>query len=61
MNLKNIGMLMNSKNIYVVPFGQDDSEKKPRSLVAHMHLIPAAIKEAVEGRQIQPILIPYGK
>ncbi len=60
-NLKNIGMLINSKNIYIVPFGQDDSVKKPRSLVAHMHLIPATIKEAVEGRQIQPILIPYGK
>ena len=36
MNMKNIGLLLNSKNIYFVPFGQDDYIKKPNSLVAHL-------------------------
>ena len=35
MNMKNIGLLLNTKNIYFVPFGQDNPEKKPNSLVAH--------------------------
>ena len=35
MNMKNIGLLLNTKNIYFVPFGQDDAQKKPNSLVAH--------------------------
>lgn len=53
---KNIGMLLNSKNIYFVPFGQDDCIKKPNSLVADMSQINAAACDALEGRQIQPIL-----
>lgn len=60
MNFKNIGMLLNMKNIYFVPFGQDNYEKKPNSMVAHMELIPATLQEALEGRQIQPIIqSPY--
>lgn len=53
---KNIGMLLNSKNIYFVPFGQDDCENKPNSLVANMALIPEACRMALEYRQLQPIL-----
>ncbi len=53
---KNIGMLLNAKNIYFVPFTQDDFENKPNSLVADMTLIPEAAKSALEGRQLQPIL-----
>lgn len=53
---KNIGALMNNKNIFFIPYSQDDSEKKPTSVVAHFTLIPDAIKEALLGKQIQPIL-----
>lgn len=39
MNMKNIGLLMNAKNIYFVPFGQDNAEKKPNSMIAHTNLL----------------------
>ncbi|MCX7714924.1 MAG: dipicolinate synthase subunit B [Clostridia bacterium] len=53
---KNIGSLLNYKNIYFVPFGQDDCVKKPNSLIADMSkLIPAA-ELALEDEQIQPLL-----
>lgn len=53
---KNIGILLNSKNIYFVPFGQDDFENKPNSLVADMSLISEASSAALNARQLQPIL-----
>ena len=53
---KNIGFLLNSKHIYLVPFGQDDCEKKPNSLVADMTKIISTAELALEGRQLQPIL-----
>ena len=56
-NFKNIGLLMNMKNIYFVPFEQDNCVKKPNSLISRLDLIPATIEEALEGRQIQPVLI----
>lgn len=56
MNMKNIGLLLNSKNIYFVPFSQDDPVKKPNSLVAHADKIQDAILAAFEGRQLQPVL-----
>lgn len=55
-NLANIGELMNKKNIYVVPFGQDDYKKKPKSMVSHFNLIQKTIKNALKNEQIQPIL-----
>ncbi len=55
---KNIGALMNNKNVYFVPFQQDDSEKKPGSLIAHFELIPQTVEAALEGRQLQPMLAP---
>jgi dipicolinate synthase subunit B len=58
-NAKNIGVLLNTKNIYFVPFGQDNPIEKQNSLVAHMDLIPDTVKEAIKGRQIQPVLISY--
>ncbi len=48
---------MNMKNIYFVPFEQDNCVKKPNSLISRLDLIPATIEEALEGRQIQPVLI----
>lgn len=59
MNLKNIGILCNSKNIYFVPFGQDNYEKKPNSLVAHTELLIPTLEMALEHKQYQPILMDY--
>ncbi len=59
MNLKNIGVLCNSKNIYFVPFGQDNYEKKPNSLVAHTQLLIPTLEMALEHKQYQPILMDY--
>lgn len=56
MNLKNIGMLMNMKNIYFVPFGQDNHVKKPNSMIAHVELLGETIEEALKGRQLQPLV-----
>ncbi len=53
---RNIGFLQNLKNIYFVPYSQDDPIKKPMSLVAHMDMIPQTIIHALHGQQIQPIL-----
>lgn len=55
-NARNIGSLLNTKNIYFVPFGQDDPVKKPASLVAKFRMIVPTIELALEGRQIEPIL-----
>ena len=54
---KNIGALMNYKGYYFVPLGQDDSEKKPRSLVADFNELGDTIIAALEGRQFQPMII----
>lgn len=60
MNLKNIGTLLNAKNVYFVPFGQDNPVKKQNSLVAHTHLLAKTLEHALEGKQIQPVVIsPY--
>lgn len=59
MNAKNIGMLLNIKNIYMVPFGQDNPAGKPNSLMAKWEMITDTIKEALKGKQIQPLLITH--
>ncbi len=56
-NAKNIGLLLNSKNIYMVPFGQDNPIVKPNSLMADMTKIADTIFEALKGKQLQPVLI----
>ena len=53
---RNIGTLLNAKNIYFVPFGQDAPEKKSNSLVARFGLIVPTIERALEGKQIQPVV-----
>ena len=52
-----IGALLPRKYIYFVPFGQDDPEKKPTSLVADFSLVADAAQAALEGRQLQPMLL----
>lgn len=54
---KNIGELLNRKNYYFVPFGQDDPLQKPCSLVADFSQIVPTIEAALEGRQLQPVLL----
>ena len=56
MNMKNIGLLLNAKNIYFIPFGQDNPEKKPNSMIAHTELLIPSLETALEGRQYQPII-----
>ena len=56
MNFKNIGALMNMKNIYFVPFGQDNHKSKPNSMIAHLELLPETIEYAMRGKQIQPVI-----
>ena len=52
----NIAQLLNRKNYYFVPFGQDDPEGKPTSLQADFTRISDAVEAALQGRQLQPIL-----
>ena len=54
---KNIGELLARKNYYFVPFGQDDPERKPCSLMADFTRIGETVDAALEGRQIQPLLL----
>lgn len=55
---QNVGRLLNSKNIYFVPMAQDDPENKPNSMVANFDLLLPAALSAVQGKQMQPILMP---
>ena len=57
MNFKTIGQLMNMKNIFFVPFGQDNPKSKPNSMIANLDLLPESIEMAMRGKQIQPIII----
>ncbi|WP_058485205.1 dipicolinate synthase subunit B [Defluviitalea phaphyphila] len=57
MNMRNIGLLMNIKNIYFVPMGQDNYKDKPNSLMADMNLILESVQKALKGEQIQPVII----
>ncbi len=54
---RNIGTLMNAKNIYFVPMRQDAPQGKPASVVANFAKTGAAIKAAIEGKQVQPVLV----
>lgn len=56
-NAKSIGQLLDRKHFYFVPFGQDSPINKPASLVADMAAIPETVAAALEGRQLQPMLL----
>lgn len=56
---ENIGKLLARKNYYFVPFGQDDPEKKPTSMVAAFQKIPETLTQAMAGRQLQPVILSY--
>lgn len=58
-NLKNIGHMINKKDVYFVPLGQDDTIKKPYSLVADLSKTIPTIELALDHKQIQPFFIQY--
>lgn len=59
LNGVNLMRLMSSKLIYFIPFGQDNPYQKPTSLVANMDLLVPTVQEALEYKQMQPVIIPY--
>lgn len=54
---ENIGKLLSRKHFYFVPFGQDNAVGKPTSIVADFKKIPPTLEAALEGRQLQPVLL----
>ena len=54
---RNLGELLVRKNYFFVPFGQDDPENKPCSLVADFSRIGETVEAALEGRQVLPLLL----
>ena len=56
-NARSIGTLLDRRHLFFVPFGQDDPEKKPTSLVAEMARIPETVEAALRGEQLQPLLL----
>jgi len=57
LNGVNLMRLMATKNIYFIPFGQDAPLKKPNSMVAYMNLLLETVQEALEHKQLQPVII----
>lgn len=57
LNARNIGLLLNTKNIYFVPFRQDNPAEKANSLQADLALVVDTLVHALQGRQIQPVLL----
>ncbi len=57
LNGVNLMRLMATKNIYFIPFGQDDPIKKPNSMVARMEMLTETIESAIGCKQIQPVII----
>ena len=56
-NARNLGLLLNMKNIYFVPFRQDDPHQKANSLLANLEQVVDTTVFALQGRQIQPLLL----
>jgi len=61
LNAMNLMKLLNMKNVFFIPFGQDDPLKKPNSLIADFTLMVPAAAAALEKRQLQPLLIIHDK
>ena len=56
-NARNLGTLLARRHFYFVPFGQDDAQNKPASLVAHMAQLPETVALALVGKQLQPMIV----
>ncbi|RLL45365.1 dipicolinate synthase subunit B [Oceanobacillus piezotolerans] len=59
MNGMNLMKLLNSKHIYFIPFGQDNPKSKPNSLVAKLDYLEDTVENAINGKQIQPVIVPF--
>ena len=59
LNAASISKLLNMENIFFVPFGQDNPNDKPNSLVSRMDLILKSAEMALENKQLQPLIIEY--
>jgi len=57
LNARNLGVLLATRHVYFVPFGQDNPKTKPNSIIADFARLAATIEAALEGRQLQPLLI----
>ncbi|KUP08712.1 dipicolinate synthase subunit B [Bacillus coahuilensis m2-6] len=57
LNGTNLMRLMSTKDIYFIPFGQDAPEKKPKSMVARMSLLEDTVEAAINGHQLQPVIV----
>ncbi|MGF2615704.1 dipicolinate synthase subunit B [Rossellomorea vietnamensis] len=57
LNGVNLMRLISAKDIYFIPFGQDDPEKKPKSMVARMSHLVETVEAALEGKQLQPVVV----
>src|SRR5690625_429189 len=61
LNGVNLMRLMATKHIYFIPFGQDDPDNKPNSLISNMDTLVQTVEAALQEKQIQPVIIPYIK
>lgn len=59
LNGVNLMKLMVSKNIFFIPYGQDNPFDKPNSMISNMDLLTATVDAALKNEQLQPIIIPY--
>jgi len=57
LNARNLGVLLATRNVYFVPFRQDNPHAKPNSIIADFARLADTIEAALEGRQIQPLLL----
>ena len=60
-NAKNLGLLLNAKHYYFVPFGQDGAQTKENSMQAHFPSIVKTAELALQGKQLQPLLLGAGE
>lgn len=57
LNAKNLGLLLSTKDIFFVPFCQDNPQGKPNSLISNVDMIIPTIVEALKNKQIQPLIL----
>ncbi|SDW33124.1 dipicolinate synthase subunit B [Marininema mesophilum] len=57
LNAANLAKLLVARDVFFVPFGQDNPEGKPKSMVARMEFIPETVAAAIDGYQLQPLIV----
>ncbi|AYC29289.1 dipicolinate synthase subunit B [Paenisporosarcina cavernae] len=57
----NVMTAINMKDVYIVPFGQDDPHRKPKSCISDFNLLYDTVESAIDGKQLQPILLGYAE